>query len=388
MSGHGDSDPEDAVLPKDFIGSAGDGPCAIVGPQQITEDTTLNELLVGARENDVSDVHLCCTSPVLFRQYGQLLPLTEWLLTPEQLLKMIGDQIDPALLAEFEKTGDVEFMHTIPGAGRFRVTLLRQREGFDLTARCVPMKIRSFEESGMPAACAGLTQWAQGLVLVTGPASCGKSSTLATLVDMISADRKDHIITIENPIETIYTPKLCQVTQREVGSHTLSQGNALRAALREDPDIIVVSELRELESIELAVSAAETGHLVLGTMNTNGATQTVSTLIDSFPPEDKSIMTNMISESLRGVISQQLIPKADRSGMVPAYEVLLMTTPMANLIRDDKTEQLTNAMMTGKQQGMVLLDDSLMELVKSGVITGERAYRSAVNPATFEDYRE
>jgi len=374
------------TLPADFIGTAGDGICSITAPESITDKTTFNELLVGARENDVSDVHLCSTSPVIFRRHGQLLPLTEENITLDFLRNMIEPDIAPKHIAELEQNGDCEFIHTIKGAGRFRVTMLKQREGWDLTARCIPLNIKSFEESGMPASCLNLTRWSQGLVLVTGPACCGKSSTLATLVDTINASRNDHIITIEEPIENVYTPKKCQITQREVGTHTLSQANALRSALREDPDIIVVSELRELKSIELAVSAAETGHLVFGTMNTNNATQTVSTLIDSFPPEDKSIMTNMISESLRGVISQQLIPRKDQTGMVPAYEVLLMTTPMANLIRDEKAEQLTNAMVTGKQSGMVVLDDSLMELLENGIISAKDAYLRATNPALFEEY--
>ncbi len=378
----------DAILPKEFIGTSGTGVCTIKGPASIDATTTFNELLVGARENDVSDVHLCTNSPVIFRRYGQLLPLTQDNLTVDFIRNMVAQDVDQKLLDKFEATGDCEFIHTIEGAGRFRVTLLKQRDGWDLTARCIPTKIRTFEESGIPPACINLTKWSQGLVLVTGPACCGKSSTLATLVEAINQTRSDHIITIEDPIENVYIPKMCQITQREVGTHTLSQGNALKSALREDPDIIVVSELRELKSIELAVSAAETGHLVFGTMNTNNATQTVSTLIDSFPPEDKSIMTNMISESLRGVISQQLIPKKDQSGMIAAYEVLLMTTPMANLIREEKTAQLTNAMTTGKQAGMVVLDESLMELVENGTISGESAYRCAAVPSTFKEYLE
>jgi len=377
---------KDKWLPPDFIGSAGNGACSIKAPDVITDATTFNELLVGARENDVSDVHLCSNSPVIFRRHGQLLSLTQENITLDFLRNMIEPDIDPKHIAKLEQCGDCEFIHTIEGAGRFRVTLLKQREGWDLTARCIPLSIRSFAESGMPQACINLTKWSQGLVLVTGPACCGKSSTLATLIDTINATRNDHIITIEEPVENVYIPKKCQITQREVGTHTLSQANALRSALREDPDIIVVSELRELKSIELAVSAAETGHLVFGTMNTNNATQTVSTLIDSFPPEDKSIMTNMISESLRGVISQRLIPRKDQSGMVPAYEVLLMTTPMANLIRDEKSEQLTNAMVTGKQSGMVVLDDSLMDLVQNDIISGKDAYRYATDPERFKEF--
>ncbi|MCP3682161.1 MAG: Flp pilus assembly complex ATPase component, partial [bacterium] len=187
------------------------------------------------------------------------------------------------------------------------------------------------QDSGMPESCKRLTQWAQGLVLITGPAGCGKTSTLSTLVDYINQTRDEHIITIENPIEIVYVPKRCQVTQRELNRHTLSQHNALRAALREDPDVLVVSELRDLESIQLAVTAAETGHLVFGTMNTNNASQTVSSLIDSFPPDEKAIITSMIAESLRGVICQQLIPKKDGKGVVPAYEILVVNSAVSSM---------------------------------------------------------
>jgi twitching motility protein PilT len=223
----------------------------------------------------------------------------------------------------------------------------------------------------MPLSCKGLTQWAQGLVLVTGPASCGKSSTLSTLIEMINQTRTDHIITIESPIEQLFTPAKSQITQRQLGRDTLSQEAALRAALREDPDIIVVGELRDLATIQLAVSAAETGHLVFGTMNTICASRTIYRLIDSFPPEEQSIIRNMVSETLRGVISQQLIPRQDGSGLVAAYEVLLVNSAVANMIRKDEAHQLGTAMITGKASGMQLLDDSLRMLASQGIISQE-----------------
>jgi len=220
-------------------------------------------------------------------------------------------------------------------------------------------------------------------VLVTGPAGCGKTTTLAALVEMINQNRHDHIISIEEPIEIVYEPKQCQITQREINTHTLSQGNALRAALREDPDILVVSELRDLGTIQLAVSAAETGHLVFGTMNTTNAAQTISRVIDSFPAEEQSIIRNMISESLRGVICQQLIPKKDGTGMVAAYEVLVVTSSVANLIREGKITQITNAITTGKNSGMVLMDNSLEVLANAGMISTQEACERATNPATM-----
>ena len=240
--------------------------------------------------------------------------------------------------------------------------------------------------SGLPESCRELTKWAQGLVLVTGPVGCGKTSTLATLVDMVNRERHDHIITIEEPIEILYPPANCRITQRQIGPHTLSHDAALRAALREDPDIIVISELRDLDTIRLAVSAAETGHLVFGTMNTTNATRTMNRLIDSFPPEEQGIVRNMISESLRGVISQQLLPRKDGEGMLPAFEVLIVNTAVANMIRKDEIHQLGTAMLTGKSGGMILLDDSLRYLIERGLVDPVEAMARASNPKDFERY--
>ena len=255
-------------------------------------------------------MHIGALKPIIFRQFGQLKNITAESLNcgPNQTFDHRPLCLKK-LWSIFEKTGDAEYVHTINGYGRFRMAIMKQRNGWDLTARLIPMDIPKFENTGMPDSCANLTKWAQGMVLITGPAGCGKTTTLAVLVEMINQNRHDHIITIEEPIEIVYEPKQCQITQREINTHTLSQDNALRAALREDPDILVVSELRDLSTIQLAITAAETGHLVFGTMNTVNAAQTISRVIDSFPAEEQSIIRNMISESLRGVICQQLIPK-------------------------------------------------------------------------------
>lgn len=373
-------------LPKDFVGQTGQGAASVLPPPALSPDHSLNEILVYARFNKVSDVHICSKNPIIFRRFGTLKPATEAVLSPERVKAMVKEGIKPELVAEFEKHGDLEFVHTIGGAGRFRLTLMKQRNGWDLTARLISISIPNFESTGMPKSCENLTKWAQGLVLVTGPVGCGKSTTLATLVEMINQTRDDHIITIENPIEIVYHPKKCQITQREVNLHTMSQANALRAALREDPDILVVSELRDLESIQLAVSAAETGHLVFGTMNTNNASQTISRVIDSFPAEEQSVIKNMISESLRGVITQQLIPKKDGSGVVPAYEILVVNSAISNLIREGRTTQLTNTITTGRSSGMILFDHSLEEMVQKGAISGQEAYERAISPNNFAKY--
>jgi len=360
-------------LPKDFLESTGDGQCAVTLADTIAVNNSIEEILVFAREQKASDVHLSVGKPLLFRKFGSLQKQTKENFAKDKIQSMVEAVLSSEQLSEFRKLGDLEFVYTIEGAGRFRVTVMKQRLGWDLTARLIPMTIQSFEASGMPASCEKLTKWAQGLILVTGPAGCGKTTTLSVLVDMINQDRAEHIITIENPIEIIYSPKSCQLTQRQISRHTLSQANALRAALREDPDILVVSELRDLESIQLAVTAAETGHLVLGTMNTNNASQTISSLIDSFAPDEQAIITNMISESLRGVISQQLVPKKDGSGVVPAYEVLIVNTAIANMIRERKIQLMNNAITTGRSAGMVLFDNSLQDLVSAGTISGEFA---------------
>ena len=309
--------------------------------------------------------------------------MTTEILNADQISHLISSALPKNLLDRFEQTGDAEYVHTIKGYGRFRMALMKQRNGWDLTARVIPIEIPKFETSGMSAACANLTKWAQGMVLITGPAGCGKTTTLAVLVELVNQSRHDHIISIEEPIEIVYEPKQCQITQREINTHTLSQANALRAALREDPDILVVSELRDLNSIQLAVSAAETGHLVFGTMNTVNAIQTISCLIDSFPAEEQSIIRNMISESLRGVICQQLVPKKDGSGMVAAYEVLIITPPVASLIRTNKMTQINNAIATSKSSGMILMDTSLENLAKNNLISKEEASERATNPATM-----
>ncbi len=349
-------------------------------PEQKVED-----ILLHARQQNASDVHLSVGAPVMLRRFGDFKPAAEEPLTGERINKLLAAFVPPEKWKLAQQTGDLEYVHVIPEAGRFRVVISRQRFGWDLTARLIDIKIRTFAESGMPKVCEGLLKWAQGLVLIAGPAGCGKTSTLATLIEMINQTRDEHIITIENPIEVVFDPKKCQVSQREINLHTLSSANALRAALREDPDIIVVSELRDLETIRLAVTAAETGHLVFGTMNTNDAAQTVTSLINSYSPDEQPIVRRMVAESLRGVICQRLIPRADGKGVVPAYEILIMTLAASALIKSDRSRQLNNFITTGKRDGMVLLDTSLEELVRQHVITSQEAAKHAINPKLFKN---
>jgi twitching motility protein PilT len=377
------SEKEKSFLPNDYIGKSGKGLATILPPTQLTLQNSLNEILVFARQMNASDVHLSSQKPVLVRQFNRLKNITNEVFSPEHLDKLLKDTLSAEFLKKIETTGDGELVHTIVGYGRFRMTIMKQSYGWDVTARLIPLNIPKFQETGMPPSCANLTKWAQGLVLITGPAGCGKTTTLATLVEMVNQNRHDHIITIEQPIEIVYEPKQCQITQREVGLHTLSQNRALRAALREDPDILVVSELRDLETVQLAISASETGHLVFGTMNTVNAAQTVSRIIDSFPAEEQSIIRNMISESLRGVICQQLIPKKDGTGVVPAYEVLIVNPSISNIIRKGDFIQITNTMALGKAAGMILMDNSLESLATRGIISKQEACERALNPAAM-----
>jgi len=372
-----------SALPVNFTGVTGLGNPELPVPSEIGPTSSLNQILAFARLKKASDVHLGALKPIIFRLLGKLQNITPEILNADQIARIISDALPKRILEQFEKTGDIEYVHTINGYGRFRMAVMKQRNGWDLTARLIPTEIPKFENTGMPAVCTSLTKWAQGMVLITGPAGCGKTTTLATLIEMINQCRHDHIISIEEPIEIVYEPKQCQITQREINIHTLSQNNALRAALREDPDILVVSELRDLHTIQLAVSAAETGHLVFGTMNTINAAQTISRVIDSFPAEEQSIIRNMISESLRGVICQQLIPRRDGTGMVAAYEVLIVTPSVANLIRTNKITQINNAITTGKSIGMVLMDNSLESLGRNNIITKEEASERASNPSNM-----
>ncbi len=362
------------------------------GPVGSTEDPghlepslSLAQMLVHGRAQGFSDLHLSAGNPIHVRQGGRLEPRSQVQLDRESMQRLIREALGEDF-ENFNGKGDLETVLDWGPLGRFRVAALKQRAGYDLTVRFIPQTIRNFEESALPESCRELCQWAQGLVLVTGPAGCGKTSTLATLVELVNQQRKDHIITIEDPIEIVYKPVGCQITQRQIGRHTKSREAALRAALREDPDIIVISELRDLDTIQLAVSAAETGHLVFGTMNTINATRTIYRLIDSFPPEEQGIIRSMVSESLRGVVSQQLLPRKNGVGVVPAYEVLIVNSAVSNMIRKDEAHQLGTAMITGKGSGMVVLDDSLRKLLDQGLIDAEEAWAHATNPKDFEKF--
>jgi len=284
-------------------------------------------------------------------------------------------------LAESHKTqlterGDADFAYA-NNFGRFRTSVVRQRLGVDLVFRIINTQVRTMDELGLPEHLKLLTRYRNGLILVTGSVGSGKSTTLAALVEQVNLERREHIITLEDPIEYILEPKGCHITQREVHTHTRSFAAALRGALREDPDVIMVGEMRDLETISLAITASETGHLVLGTLHTSNASRTLDRLLDVFPPDQQDQIRVMVSESLRGIISQQLVPRADGEGRVLALETLTNTAAVANVIREAKTYMLPGIIQTGKKQGMQLMDDALVDLYNRGFISAEEAYARA-----------
>jgi twitching motility protein PilT len=343
----------------------------------------LDVLLTETVSQRASDLHLHCGSAVKLRRNGEIFDLDADPLEPAVSDAVIREILTPEQQKDLDEHGQIDFAYTIAGVGRFRANAYRQQRGVDAVFRAIPPNPPSLEELGLPTALSRFADFHQGMVLLTGPAGCGKSSTLAAMVNIINQGRQDHIITIEDPIEYIHRSQKCVVNQRQVGRHTGSFARALRAALREDPDVIAIGELRDLETISLALTAAETGHLVLASLHTNNAIRTINRILGVFPPEQQEQIRTMVSESLRAVISQRLVVKADGSGRVPALEVLVCNKAVGNLIRDNKTFQIKSVLQTGSVHGMCLLDASLADLVKNRVITREEAARNAEEPAKF-----
>jgi twitching motility protein PilT len=349
---------------------------------QASEGTigSLIALLRQGVERGASDVHVHAGSPLRLRLHGRFEPIDAQAIEAEAAERMLRSAFTPEQAKSFDERGEIDFAWTVPELGRFRVNVYRQLRGVDGVFRSIPARVPTLEALGLPTRLAKFTNYHQGLVLVTGPANCGKSSTLAALVDLINEERREHILTVEDPIEVLHPPKRCVVNQRSVGSHTGSFGRALRAALREDPDVIVIGELRDLETISLALTAAETGHLVFATLHTSGAIRTLNRIVGAFPADQQDQVRNMLSESLRAVISQRLVPAADGKRRVPALELLVNNKAVGNMIRENKAFQLQSVMQMGAAQGMGLLDDSLARLVKEKVVAREEALRHCEDP--------
>jgi len=350
----------------------------VAGDQEIHTLAHVDQYLMVGKESDASDIHLGVNAQPIWRRYGVLEPIWRQAppLTAADTERLAMGFLNDKQKAQLSERGDVDFAYATE-LGRFRTSVVRQRLGYDLVFRIINSHVRSMDDLGLPPQLKLLTQYQNGLVLVTGSVGSGKSTTLAALVDQINGDRQDHIITLEDPIEYIIPSKGCHVTQREVHTHTRSFSNALRGALREDPDVIMVGEMRDLETISLAITASETGHLVLGTLHTSNAARTLDRLLDVFPTDQRDQIRIMVSESLRGIVSQQLIPRADGHGRALAIEILMNTPAVGNVIRESKTFMLPGIIQTGKKLGMKLMDDSLKELFEAGIISAEEAvYRA------------
>lgn len=330
------------------------------------------------QESDASDIHLGVNAMPIWRRYGNLEPI--WLQAPK-LTPADTERLAMGFLTEPQKRqladrGDVDFAYA-NSIGRFRTSVVRHRLGIDMVFRIIKTQVRTMDDLGLPQNLKLLTQYHNGLVLVTGSVGSGKSTTLAAMVEEINTSRHDHIITLEDPIEYLLESKGCHVTQREVHTHTQSFAAALRGSLREDPDVIMVGEMRDLETIQLAITASETGHLVLGTLHTANAPRTLDRVLDVFPVNQREQIRVMVSESLRGIVSQQLIPRMDGKGRALAIEVLFNTPAVAHTIREGNTFMLPGIIQTGRKLGMKLMDDSLVELYDKQIISQEEAYSRA-----------
>ena len=371
-----------------LVKSAADRPHSKPGPaaRAASEGTSgsadkdLLALLRQGIERGASDVHIHAGSPFRLRLHGRFEAASDKAIAPDAAERMLRSAFTPEQTRRFDERGEVDFAWTVPGLGRFRVNVYRQLRGIDGVFRSIPARVPTLQDLALPTSLAKFTNYHQGLVLVTGPANCGKSSTLAALVDLINEERREHILTVEDPIEVLHPAKRCVVNQRTVGPHTGSFGRALRAALREDPDVIVIGELRDLETISLALTAAETGHLVFATLHTSGAIRTLNRIVGVFPADQQDQVRSMVSESMRAVISQRLVPAADGKRRVPALELLVNNKAIGNLIRENKAFQLQSVMQMGAAQGMGVLDDSLAKLVKEKVVTREEALRHCEDP--------
>lgn len=347
----------------------------------VTDNLRINELLVEAVNLGASDLHLTTGLPPMVRVSGALRPLDEQpILKPADTRELMYSIMRPDILERYEAAGEVDFSYGIAGVARFRVNAYTQRGSVGAAFRVIPTEIRSLEELGLPPVVKTFAEKTRGMVLVTGPTGSGKSTTLASLIDIINSERACHVITLEDPIEYLHKHRKSMINQREVGTDTKSFATALRAALREDPDVILVGEMRDLETTSIALTAAETGHLVFATLHTNDTVQTVDRIIDQYPPHQQQQVRVQLASVLQGVVSQILMPRMDGQGRIVAVEVLVANPAVRNLIREGKTHQIYSVLQTGARHGMISLDMYLVDLVKRGIIAWDDALSHATNP--------
>jgi twitching motility protein PilT len=328
-------------------------------------------------------LHLAAGQPPALRIHGDIERVKYKVLENDELRAMLYEIAAEDKIKRFEETGDVDFGYEIAGLARYRANFFMQKNGVGAVFREIPSTIMSCEQLGLPPVMAKLATLPRGLVIVTGPTGSGKSTTLAAIIDEANRKRADHIITIEDPIEFVHKSRGCQVNQREVGLHTKTFSSALRGALREDPDIILVGEMRDLETISLAIEAASTGHLVFSTLHTTSAPKTVDRIVEVFPPQEQGQIRSTLADGIRAIISQTLFKRIDKKGRIPAMEILIATPAVRNLIRESKSHQIPSMVQTGKKYGMQLLDDAIMELYNKGRISGEDAYLKANDKGRF-----
>ncbi len=343
----------------------------------------ISELLAFSVKNKASDLHLSSGLPPMIRVHGDVRRINLPPLDHTEVHAMVYDIMNDAQRKQFDEHLECDFSFDLPGLARFRVNAFNQDRGAAAVLRTIPSRVLSLEELGCPRVFADFSIRPRGLVLVTGPTGSGKSTTLAAMVDHVNSNLYGHILTIEDPIEFVHEPRKCVINQREVGPHTMSFENALRSALREDPDVILVGELRDLETIRLALTAAETGHLVFGTLHTSSAAKTIDRVVDVFPAAEKEMVRAMLSESLVAVISQALLKLKDGSGRVAVHEIMVGTPAIRNLIRENKVAQMYSMIQTGAQHGMQTLDQALLELVRRNVIAVSEARTYAKAPESF-----